>query len=198
MASRLDTFRLVAQLLGQDEELIDPDETTRLARACRAVWDTARQATLRANDWNCCTARAQLAALEDAPPFGFAYAFNLPGDLLRLVDVTGPLENYRDWTLEGGQLLANYAPLQIIYVADVTDPERWDSKLAEAIATKMAAMIAVNVTGDVTVADQLQRQFDRLTIDAQAADATENPPQEFDEDPWLLSRIGYGQVWFGG
>jgi hypothetical protein len=192
MGSKLQVFSLVAQHLGQDEGLIDPDQDTRLTVAINAVWDVARKATLRKNAWNFAIERRALPALSEPPAFGFGYQYKLPEDFVRLADVDGPVPQARDWKLEGGKLLGNSSPLQILYVRDCIEIDRWDDLFELAVSFKVAELIAVQITGDVNVKIECRNSFNDLFGDAQAADAQENPPQEFDEDPWVTARWGYG------
>jgi hypothetical protein len=190
--AKLTVYSLVAQHLAQDEGLIDPDQDTRLTVAINAVWDIARKATLRCNTWNFAIERVSLPALSDAPAFGYGYQFNLPGDFVRLADIDGPIPQARDWKLEGGKLLGNSTPLQVIYVRDCTEVERWDDLFELALSYKIAELIAVQITGDANVKMECQQSFKDVFGDAQATDAQENPPQGFDDDPWVTARWGYG------
>ena len=104
MASRLEIFQLVAQHLGQDQTLVDPDENLPLAGLIRAVWDVARKATLRGNIWNFATNRVQIAADAAVPAFGFSAQFTMPGDFIRIADVMGMVDRGRDWTFENGKV----------------------------------------------------------------------------------------------
>jgi hypothetical protein len=192
MGSKLTIFGLVAQHLGQDEGLIDPDQDTRLTVAINTVWDVARKAALRRNAWNFAIERVVLPALSETPAFGFGYQFTLPADFVRLVDVDGPIPQARDWKLEGGKLLGNASPLQILYVRDCIEIDRWDDLFELAVSYKVAELIAVQITGDANVKVECRNSFNDLFGDAQATDAHENPPQDFDEDPWVTARWGYG------
>ncbi len=192
MGSKLTVYTLVAQHLAQDEGLIDPDQSTRLTVAIDSVWDIARKATLRRNTWNFAITRVALPALSTPPAFGFGYQFTLPGDFVRLADIDGPVPQARDWKLEGGKLLGNSSPLQILYVRDCTEVERWDDLFELALSYKIAELIAVQITGDANVKIECRQSFNDVFGDAQATDAQENPPQDFDEDPWVTARWGYG------
>ncbi|WP_068090897.1 hypothetical protein [Novosphingobium rosa] len=192
MASRLTIFQLVAQHLGQDEEILDPDDDTKLIRACKVVWDMARRAALRGNNWNFAVHQGRLAPMNEAPLHTWRHKFILPDDFVRLVDVVGSMADSRDWVLQGGVLMANRAPLDILYVRDETNVALWDDSFAENMSWKLAAQIAINITGDANVAEWCEKKFQGGSGEAQAIDAVENPPQEFDTDSWLNAR------WMGG
>lgn len=197
MASKLSIYRLAANHLGQEEEILDPGDDTRITRAFGGAWDSARRAALRKNNWNFATKRARLTADTAAPEFEYDCAFTMPADFVRLVDVVGPYTRDRDWVFEGGKILANAAPLLIRYVYDCTAVSLWDDMFEMGMSIKLAELVCVTITGDVGLAEKLGKRFDGQFSDAQQVDATENPPVEFDPDPWLLARAGlaYGTGW---
>jgi hypothetical protein len=192
MASRLTVFQMVALHLGQDEEILDPEDETKLGRAIRTAWDMARRDTLRQNNWNFAMTQARLPAMSEAPLLDFTYQFILPADFVRLADVISPTVQTRDWSLEGGKLMANAAPLDIKYVRDETNVAIWDDNFAMGMSWRIAELTAISITGDANVAQWCGKQFEVATGSAQANDAVENPPVEFDEDTWLQAR------WRGG
>ena len=196
MASETDINNLIAGHLGQDEVLTAPAQGP-LGAAIAQFWDTARRRTLRANTWHCARKRVALPATSSPPAFGYGYAMNLPGDFIRLVDISSPgVDDYRDYTREGNQILANVAPLNIVYVYDLTELADWDDDLAMAFSLMLASMAAVKVTGDASLGDDLLRRFEREYEDAAQADGMEDPPLEFAEDSWINARWsgGYGPV----
>lgn len=192
MASRLEIFQLVAQHLGQDQTLVDPDENLPLAGLIRAVWDVARKATLRGNIWNFATNRVQIAADAAVPAFGFSAQFTMPPDFIRIADVMGMVDRGRDWTFENGKVLANVVTLYLRYVFDNQVPETWSDQFALVLSYKIAEMIAVNVTGDENLRQGLAEMFKMALAEAQANDGQENPPITFDQDTWVMARYGAG------
>lgn len=199
MASKLSIYRLVANHLGQEEEILSPGDDTRLTRAIGHAWDGARRAALRANNWNFATVRRQLPADTVKPAFEYDCAFTMPEDFVRLVDVVGPFSRDRDWVFEGGKILANAAPLLIRYVYDCTNVTLWDDLFEQAMSIKIAELICTTITGNDALGERLGKRFSDLFSSAQQVDATENPPVDFDPDPWLLARAGlaYGSGWPG-
>src|SRR5690606_25509259 len=93
-----------------------------------------RDEVLRAHPWNFALARALLAASGTAPAFGWARAFPLPVDCLRLLPVVAgghlngtPIAH----EVEGGAVLSNAtAPLAIRYVRRVVNPSEFDPLFA--------------------------------------------------------------------
>lgn len=193
MTDKVTLYNLIANLLGQDDQMIDPADDTRIAHSITTVWDVARRKVLRANNWNCAETRVALPALDDAPPFEFSAAFELPADIVKLVDVVGPMPLSRDWKRVGRQILANTSgPLQIIYNRDLPDCHDWDDDVVMAFAHYVASLIAVRITGSTELRDEQFKLFKDASGDAQVDDANENPPPQFDPDPWEMARYGWG------
>lgn len=198
MATRIAIFQMVAQHLGQDQSLVDPAETLPLAGLIASVWDMERRAALRANAWNFSIKRASISPQATVPAFGYSAQFAPPNDCVRVIDLVGLGDRGRDWSYEGGLILANATTVYLIYVADNNNPETWDDAFADAFSLKIAERIALNVTGDENQRQALAEQYKAALAEAQATDGQENPPISFDEDVWVMGRWGAGGDDWGG
>ena len=126
------------------------------AEEASAVWDLILTPELSANNWKFATRRASIPASATPPAFGYERAFPVPADFLALTYVEGQgaqdTSDYRGSTLsayviEAGEILTDSpAPLQIIYTARVTDPDRWDPGFRNAFAIKMAQALCYTLT----------------------------------------------------
>lgn len=192
MVSLISVYNLAAGLLGESPVLVMPSsqDGTPLARAIDRYWDSARGAALRANTWRFARARVQLPALSEAPAFGYGYAFNLPPDFVRLVEVGAGRGGLDDYAREGNQILANFAPLNLVYIRDMPEPESWDSDFELGFAMMFAAMAAYDITGDASLGSSLRQDFKQQFADAEVADGNDGPPLTFAEDSWLTARYG--------
>jgi hypothetical protein len=149
--------------VGTRSKISSIDEGSTEANACLTHFAMARDATLRAFDWNFARLTGQLALLQDpAPPVGigrWAYKYALPVDCLRvrrLNDV--PLlvlpetffEMAADRDASGaivGVVLTNVSPLSVIYTAQATDPQRWDQGFIDAMVYGLAHRVCFELTG---------------------------------------------------
>jgi hypothetical protein len=194
MASKIELYNLIAGHLGQDEVLSFPASGP-LGDAIEQFWDAARQRTLRANTWHSARKRMVLTPTTTPPAFGYTYAFNLPGDFIRVVEVgVSGFGEFRDYVREGQQLLSNSTPLNLIYIFDQAEIDFWDGDLAMAFSIMVAAMAAVKITGDASLKQMLEQQFEREYEQVTQADGMEDPPLTFAEDNWINARWagGYG------
>lgn len=163
---------------------IDPimslDETSNGATACKARLSAVVDAVLREHPWNCAIRRARLAAAASPPDFGFAFAYPLPADpwCLRPIEITGLRAG--DWEVAGRDILSDAeGPLDVRYIARLTDPQMLDASLAEAIAARLAHAVAYRVTGSAENRERAWQHYDRLLRLARSVDGQESPPAPF-------------------
>lgn len=145
-----------------------------------------RDEVLRAHPWNFAIKRTTLAPLTDAPEWGYRYAFALPSDFLRLVELDGLSTG--DYVVEGGQILANDSVLYIRYVQRVTDPNRYDASIVDAMAARLAMELCEAFTQSNTKKQLFMQEFDESITNAKRVDGQENPPVQYEEDEWVSVR----------
>jgi hypothetical protein len=179
---------------------------TSLADACKgarvmsALWDTVRRAELRKRFWSFALRRASLASLGTAPGWGFALAYQLPSDFLRLVQVSDVyivpgLTDYREgddsaYAIEGLKLCTDFpAPLKMRYVADVTDPGAFDALFVEVLSSKLAYEACYDITQSNQGREAAAQDYKMAVVEAARANAIEKPPQGFPDDSWMLGRL---------
>lgn len=166
-------------------------DNSRNARAVAACYEQMRDRELRAHVWNFAKSRAQLAASGTAPAFDFNSAFPVPSDFLRL---NLPNHIQLDWTLElhEGQLaiLTNdSAPLNIPYIAKITDPTLFDPLFVEALACKIAANCCEEITQSNEKKKDAAQEYKDVMSEARHTNAIENIAQEPPIDTWDQARI---------
>lgn len=172
--------------LGEDP-ILSIDDTSKRATACRLAYDAVRRRVLRVYPWNCAEARASLPANATPPPFGYAYAYDLPADFHRFWEQDSPLTN--DWSIEGRQVLTDDgAPLNIRYIRDLQDCTVMDAALVDTIALNLALDICMQLTGSAEKRDRIAQNIKDRVPEAHSVDAQENSPREWDEDVWLRAR----------
>lgn len=190
MASYVQIANLAAELIGTEARLTSPDDDRVLARNVKAVWDLQRRATIGDGAWNFATKRDGLPALTGAVAYPFSYAYQLPADCLRLLEVlnVSARDNYQ---VESGQILCDTAaPLYIRYLYDVPDPALWDDGFADAFAKRIAFTIGKRIAGSTYDATMGWRLYQAALNDSKAQDARENPPIQQEESSWIEARLG--------
>ena len=164
------------------------------ARSMAAVYDIVRDSELRKYTWGFSIRRASIAADANQTAWGEWNRFSLPSDFLRLIRDDETCQAV-DWRIEAGAddegvfiVTHDAAPLDIKYVANIDDPNFYDSLFVEAFASKMAYEVCEEITQSASTRDRAARDYDVAINEAKRIGAIEKPAQDFPEDSWLAAR----------
>lgn len=160
-----------------------PGEGTNAERISSALWESAVKSVLRAHPWNFAMRREILSPLTTAPKHGYTAAFQLPAEVLRLVEVSED-----DYVLEGRQVLCNASVLNIRAVYHVTDVSQYDSLCCDALAANLAWKMAYPITRSTSMTDYCGKVYAQVLQQARTVDAQEEPSQQFHEAALLTVR----------
>lgn len=177
--------------IGRGAQITSLDEASQAARACKLRYPYARDAVLRAYDWNFAAKRAELPKNAATPAFEYANAFDLPADCLLVRSVFGG-ESER-WVVEGRQILTDMGdPIFIKYTGLVGEPTRFDALFVEALAARIASDIAIQLSESTTRAQGMWQLYQAKLIEARRRDAQEGQPERLPHGDWLDARAGAG------
>lgn len=176
------------------------DDDVKSARALKSMFDDVRDDELRAHRWSFALKRTSLAALVTAPAFGYLYQYQVPADFLKLdmVDDRFPPvsmdnyinEEYVDWMLEGNLILTDIAaPLKLRYISQVTDPNGWDVNFREALACRLAAELAEDLTQSNQKRQLAWEEYKKALVRAIKSNAIERIPVPIGDTPWIFGRL---------
>lgn len=181
-------------ILGVDP-ITSLDDDTKAARLMLRSYESERDATIRAYPWNFATKRAALALLSTAPAWGFANQYALPEGpdpayCLRALYVEGELDgNSSPWKIEGRAWLTDAGPpLNVLYLARITDPTLFDPLFVQALAARLAAKFAYALTESATLPERIRGHYRDLLIEARRIDAQEGTADLFEIFGWNEAR----------
>lgn len=189
-SSDVEVCNLAMQKLGQGR-IASLTENSVAAEECNACYAHIRKTELRRANWNFARTRVALSASATAPiGEDFARAFPLPADNLRILP---PNDREVDWQVENhlGQnaILTNWdAPLYLTYIADITDPTRWDDLFTEMVACKIAMQTCRKITGSDTAKSVAMSDYAAARNEAKRINAFEKVSEEPPEDDWVAAR----------
>lgn len=151
----------------------------------------ARDGLLAEYPWNFAIKRAALPASTDEPVWGYTYLYPLPSDCLRALNVEGePEEQVEDWHVEERAIVTEAtAPLNIRYIARVTDPAQWSPLFVDALVARLAAEGAFHFTGSTTREQALREAYRDTVANARRYDAQEGTASGVVASDWLESRL---------
>jgi hypothetical protein len=181
-------------LLGADTITSLADDS-KAARFCARNYERVRDAVLRAYPWNCAIARAALAALAEAPAWGYGKQYPLPEGpepayCLRVLAINGEVDFGLAYKIEGRRILTDEdAPLDILYIARIEDPARFDALLIDAIAARLALDAAYPLAGSVSLAQSMSQAYAEKIAEARQVDSQEGSPDALIAGDWLESRF---------
>lgn len=171
-------------LIG-DRNISSFDEGTATAERCSSLYDTVCKSVLRDHPWSCAKSRAVLSPKATHPVFGYAHAFPLPSNFIRVIDA-----GVREYEIENRHILANTDKINLTYIFDNDNEDTWDSMLIEAVALKLASKLAKPNTGSDAAGQSALAEYERLIKKARLVNAQERPPQRliFEGDGYLSER----------
>ena len=197
MVGQVDVANVALGIIGEPP-ISSFEDNLEAARAVNLRFPTVRDAVLRSHFWNFATKRTTLSELTPGPAFGFTAQFQLPPDWLRMLAVNPGNMSFNhfvsqgDYTIEGDRLLAQASgAADIIYIARIDDLNMWDALAVEVLASRLAAELAINITQNRGLVDQLWRQYQEKLAEARSADAMDIPPQTIESNEWTRSRFGF-------
>ena len=176
--------------------IIDLLDDTKNARILNAIFDIKRDAELAAHPWTFAIKRAEIPALSTAPAFGWLYSYPLPSDFLRLIEVGNETNLYDTdsgarFQVEGGSILCDEAsPLQIRYVYRVTNTGLFSALFVEALACRLAAEIAEELTQNSGKRDMAWAEYKEAIKQARRVNAIEQPPNKQPDLSWVRAMTG--------
>jgi hypothetical protein len=188
MASDVSISNLALQMLGA-ERITSLTQDHKNARACNTCYAELRDAELEAHPWNFARKRVTLApdsASSDYSTAEYAYAFSWPTDCLRPLP---PARTNLDWTMENRKIRTNEGDtLDLLYVAQITDPETMVPTFRYALAARMAEHMCEEITQSNVKKDYANGQYKHWIREARRVNAIQRLPNESAEDTWVSAR----------
>jgi hypothetical protein len=176
--------------LGATVSNIDPPVST-LEKHVASGYPQWKKSELTKRRWVFANKFATLNRnLVHAVPADYPYAFDLPGDQLRLIRAKGS-----KWIRSGDVILHTSDTLAIEYTADVPE-HKCDALFIDALALRVAMASVEKVTQSNVKASVLERRYKDAIREAGVQNALiigpENDELADEDDTWHTARYGYG------
>jgi hypothetical protein len=164
------------------------DDGTTSSNILNQVYEPTRDSLLRKHFWNFATKRVALAADSVAPAFEWQYSYPLPSDFIRMNRIYNVTSPYK---IEGTNLLTDQAaPLNIVYIARITDPTQFDPLFVEILTLTLAVKIANRLGGDGYNVSVLYQELSQMMNSGQMVDAQDDSPDALVIDTFTNARYG--------
>lgn len=179
MSSFVEIANSALDLVGQQQIMTLDDQTAAARKANLHIYDSIRE-VLGVGRWTSAKKQSVLSQLADAPEFGWAYQYQLPGDYIRTISFNDddPLDvELETWEIQGRVLLTDETEANLVYVCDLTasgnDINAASQPLTECFKLKLACKLAWLFQQSATRQEQLLEMYIRQERRALAADARE-------------------------
>ena len=199
--TELDIVNRALDKLGE-KNITSLTQDVKQARVMSTLVDTVRDRFLRKNPWNCAIERVQLAASVTAPAWGWATAYPLPADFIKLLNVESSTDatiglagsknvpQNVEYKIEGGEILCDQTDaLNIRYVKRLTDTTQYDPSMVEALATLYAFEACLSLTGDTGLRSELKQEYMAMLQEAKQEDGWEDDMPDFPLDSWIAATL---------
>ncbi len=173
MASKTDICNTALTRLGQ-EPITSFDENTSAAKRCSILFDEISDQVMASGEWTTLLNRQQLAKLTTNPEYGYSFQYQLPPDLIKLIEINNnPIRNIR-FKRESDRLLVDEGTVSILYVKREPNLQLWGPHLTTAVSLKLTAELVVSLTGSASLLQFYTREYEQwlrkaLSVDNQQA-----------------------------
>jgi hypothetical protein len=192
MASIVDICNSALNLLGAST-ISALTEDSKNARLCNQRYEPVRNRVFRSHNWNCLITRVQLAQDTTGPVVEYTYGYTLPTDCLRVLKIhngtTDSIASNLDYKVEGRKIVTNEGTIYLVYIALDTDPNTYDSYLAESISHQLAADLCYAITNNSTLANNYMTRADERLREARFIDSTENALDTIESGEFTDARL---------
>jgi len=165
------------------------------AEACNRNYYEVLREVEESSFWNFLKRGGTLARIAPQPGnlFGWRYAYGLPVDLLRVIQVNGEVFTGQPsgwWEIQNKQIYANADAVALEYTVYDTDASKFGSQFASAVATLLAARIAGPLTQDngERAGQFLQLYYNTVLPKARRFDGSQTRPPVYNaafESRWV-------------
>ncbi len=177
MAGKLEIINVALGRLGADP-IISEIEGTKQQIIATTNFDTTRQALLREHPWNFAMTDLELARAAGTPSFKFKYAYQLPSNCLRLLEVY----DTRLYKVQGKFVFSDNEVCKARFVKDIPDPNLWDAAFTDVFGYRLAADMGYSMGVAQSNIDSLYMAAQQRMRTARHIDATEEVLDSMDGD----------------
>lgn len=184
MATKVENVNAALMLVGGLGDLTSLSQNRREAQVANRVYDIERRGLLTQYIWRFTIARKKLNLLAEQNLYGYKYAYQLPEDCLRVLQ----MEPFADYDIENDKLITgSNGDVYIKYIRDMPEGEEpaWFTQL---LVLRLAVIFSTAIAEDNTKFQLLDDQFNKQRQLAMAIDGSQRPAMSLDSGLLLRGR----------
>lgn len=198
--SEVQIAKLALQYIGDRYDITSLSENTPEAEQVNLVFANIRDALLREHPWKFALRYYTPALLIGTPPAGWSLMYAYPPEALKVIRLVNPMDPLQkkypplEWTASRSNenakvLLTNQGDPEFEYTKLVTASAEFDALFDIALSWRIAAAIAMPLTGDAQIADRMVREGERMVGVAKMEDSNEGSTGRVTREPdWITAR----------
>ena len=185
MSARIDIVNYALSILGE-KAIESLEDNLPQARVMKRFYYLARDAELEGAEWTFATKRFLPAASSTPPPWGWQYAFPIPSEIIRVIQVD------RNWVtvsnfsasalerdpvpheVEGREILCDQDVIYCKGIRRIEDEGIYSPLFAEAFGARLAVLGALPLTESAKVQQLALTIYAGLIKDAKSRDGMQN------------------------
>ena len=196
--SKNDVCNLALSCMGNRGSVENIDNPKKQEEIAFSKWfDISRRSALRQLMPSFARKRDVWAMADFTPSFGYAYAYKVRSDCVRVLGLGNLYEKKNDYSVEGGYLLTNrHHPegLPVRYVEDILDPSLYTDDFILLWAWILADNTCMEITNDRTMKSYVDQTLPIKIMEICGVDSQENKPIRVAHSPILDSRHGIKRI----
>ena len=194
MASDVGIVNEALRLIGETTIIALTDDN-KAARIASDTYEEHRDYVTDLHPWTFAMKRVSLAADVATPDWEFASQYSLPSDCLSPYRVNGEDEYSGKWRVEGRKIVSDLsAPLQLLYIARITDADAMTPRFREVLAAYLAYKWCIAFTDGRDRQEQLKKDYEEILAVARSRDSQEGTREPMQSDTWITARLGPGDL----
>ena len=144
-----------------DARITSLSDSTAQATYCSLFYAQTVEELQADFDWSFCREQQNLSG-GTSPITGYSVKYSLPSDFIRAIRVNGidASENFGTWEIIGTELHTNFSgAVSLDYIANTTTTTQFPAIFVEALSIKLAAVLAMPLTGSKDLFGQMAELF---------------------------------------
>jgi hypothetical protein len=178
------------------ERITSLNDQTAAGVLCKEQYEKLRDSLLMEHPWKFAIARANLALTVFVPTWQYTKAFQLPVDVLRILDTDQNQGTIGEvsWDMEidpnTGEryLVTNEDAVAIKYLKKVSET-RFTPLFAEVLAARLSKEFAYPLTQSSTITQLMAKNYDDMLKMARSFNAMESSVKQVEANDWFFSRF---------
>lgn len=156
--TKIELWNAALGMIGHDRQVTSDNplvDASVEASRCATFWEGARRHVFASRPWQWLAIEEALSA-DGTAENGVTFTFARPDDMVRLISCQAADGTPLICTVHGSKLFSDAEEIYIKYVGDDTDPTAWPPLIVDAVASELAARIAIPMTGNFDLSNSLR------------------------------------------